>query len=258
MNFISNLLLETTFFDAYNHATSLLTREDVNVSDRSENSAIHKATLKNHLWVLRLLVAQGANVNAKNKHQQTALHIAVNNAYLQIVQFLLKSGADVNAKNAEDDTVLFIAIKTLKDETNVLPHLSVEQQETSQLFCDDLKKIIELLINSTTIDLTLFNKKGLNCLHYTIKLGNEFAFNKIIEKNWSLLSVLDSRGYSTLHHAVENKRIDIVQHLLKAKQRENFDMQSMSPLHCAIFTDNLSAAELLVSNGADCNARQRM
>ncbi|RWS21251.1 E3 ubiquitin-protein ligase MIB2-like isoform X1, partial [Leptotrombidium deliense] len=257
MDSISRMLLETRFYGPYNLATMLqiLTGDvDENTGDESENRPIHIATLSNHLFVLKMLVNKRVNVNIKNKDQNAALHIAVNKVYLEIVQFLLESGADVNAKNAEEDSVLFIAIKKLNDETTILGHLSAEQQQTSQRVCDDLKKIIELLIDSTKIDLTLFNKNGLNCLHYAIKLGNEFAFNKIVEKNASLLSLLDSRGYSNLHHAVENKRIDIVQHLLKAKQRENCDMQSMSPLHCAIFTDNLSAAVLLVTNGADCNA----
>ncbi|RWS21963.1 E3 ubiquitin-protein ligase MIB2-like protein, partial [Leptotrombidium deliense] len=217
MDFHGRCLLESSFYGECNVVTRLLrSGVDVNVSDENGNCAIHKATQGDKMEILRLLVDRGANVNAKNKDQKTALHIAVSKANTVCVEYLLESGANLQ---------------------------------------DKLKEIIELLINSEGSDLSLFNRNGLNCLHYAVKLGNKFAFDKIVANAPSLASILDKCGYSNLHYAVQHERIDIVKDLLQCKRTNcnNLYVQSMSPLHCAIYCGNLSAAELLISNGADCN-----
>ncbi|RWS25870.1 E3 ubiquitin-protein ligase MIB2-like isoform X1 [Leptotrombidium deliense] len=242
MDFHGRYLLESTFYGECNVVTRLLkSGVDVNVSDENGNCAIHKATQGEKVEILKLIVSHGANVNAKNKDQNTALHIAVSNLYTECVKILLQSGADVNIRNEEEETPLFLAIKHSNDS---LVNLTTRGK---------LEKILELLLSSDKVDLSLFNKNGLNCLHYAVKLGNKLAFDKIVNKSPSLVSARDKCGYSNLHYAALYGRIVIMESLLQSLPKSSH-MQSMSPLHLAIYCGHLSAAELLVSNGADCNA----
>ena len=70
-----------------------------------KNNANHKkallfAALKDHLKIVKLLLAVGADVHAENDY---ALQYAVKNGNLEIVQLLLANGANIHA---QDDNAL--------------------------------------------------------------------------------------------------------------------------------------------------------
>ena len=76
------------------------------------DTPLHRA---GNLEVVKLLVAQGADVNAKNKDERTPLHEMLwrerGNASntLEIVKFLVSNGADVNAQERYGYTPLHLA-----------------------------------------------------------------------------------------------------------------------------------------------------
>ncbi len=60
---------------------------------------IYKATYKNHMEVVQVLLVAGAEVNIKNKYTQTPIYCAALYGNGEIVMYLLEAGANVNMKD---------------------------------------------------------------------------------------------------------------------------------------------------------------
>jgi len=75
------------------------------------DTPIHAATYWNHADVVRLLIANGADISSTNRWRETPLHYAVACRYHNIAERLLKSGADPKAKTHEGMTPVDIAGK---------------------------------------------------------------------------------------------------------------------------------------------------
>jgi len=75
-------------------------------------TALHLASLNNHVEVAELLVREGcANMNLQNVNLQTALHLAVERQHTQIVRLLVREGADLNVTDKDGDTPLHEALR---------------------------------------------------------------------------------------------------------------------------------------------------
>ena len=86
---------------------------DVNVKkDKLGDSLLHEAMLyksKQHTEIIKLLIANGADVNAKNKDERTPLHDATSK---ERAEQLVTNGADVNAKDMFGKTPLHYAARS--------------------------------------------------------------------------------------------------------------------------------------------------
>lgn len=71
----------------------------------------HAAAYRNHADIVKMLIANGADINKTNGWGETALHYAVVCRYHDIVQILLDSGANPKAKTSKDMTSVDIARK---------------------------------------------------------------------------------------------------------------------------------------------------
>ncbi len=64
-----------------------------------KRTALHFASKKGHLEIVKTLIDNGADVNAKDNMGKRALHWASDAGCLQIVQYLIAKGADLNARD---------------------------------------------------------------------------------------------------------------------------------------------------------------
>ncbi|MBP9888460.1 MAG: ankyrin repeat domain-containing protein [Leptospiraceae bacterium] len=79
---------------------------DVNATDYGR-TALMEASERGHLEIVKLLIANKADVNAMNKYDGTALMMA--SRHLEIVKWLIANNADVNAKTDNGWTALMMA-----------------------------------------------------------------------------------------------------------------------------------------------------
>ena len=81
----------------------------VDVKDNEGNTPLHLAA-NGRLEVLRMLIANGADVNIKANDGRTPLIIATQNRSVEIVRLLIEHGADITAKDELDWTALHHAV----------------------------------------------------------------------------------------------------------------------------------------------------
>ena len=86
---------------------------DVNIvaQNRQRIAPIHAAAANGSLPLLRLLLANGADVNAKQQNDFTPLHTAADNNDADMVHLLLEHGASVDAVTKDGRTPREIALK---------------------------------------------------------------------------------------------------------------------------------------------------
>ncbi|MQL77355.1 hypothetical protein Taro_009768 [Colocasia esculenta] len=66
--------------------------------------AIHFASQKGHLEVVRRLLSSGVSVKAANRKGLTPLHFAVRGSHLELVKYLVRKGASLSAKTKSGET----------------------------------------------------------------------------------------------------------------------------------------------------------
>jgi len=75
---------------------------------------LHRASQKGHKEIVKLLIAEGADVNAKDKYGMTPLHLAETK---EAAELLIANGADVNARTGDGQTPLLFAVMSGSKET---------------------------------------------------------------------------------------------------------------------------------------------
>jgi ankyrin repeat protein len=115
---------------------------DIDGGDRCESTALHHASNKGHLSVVKLLVEKGAIINATNMWEKTSLHNSANNGHLDVVQYLVENGARMEAtSNKKRLTPLHLAAQY--DHFDVVKYL-VEQGADVSAQSEDGKTPYEL------------------------------------------------------------------------------------------------------------------
>ncbi|KAF5300704.1 hypothetical protein FQA39_LY11066 [Lamprigera yunnana] len=85
--------------------------------------------------------------------------------------------------------------------------------------------------------------------------GNLDVVKKLVELDPSLMSVVDSDGYSPLHRACYNNNLDIVLYLLEHGADVSVKtLVQWQPLHSACQWNNHACVSYLLQYGADVNA----
>jgi ankyrin repeat protein len=83
---------------------------EVDVRDQDGATALHGATLRRNLKMVKLLLHYGADVNAGNNAGYTALMVACKEGFPDVVRLLLKHGAKVNIAAKTGHTALLCAV----------------------------------------------------------------------------------------------------------------------------------------------------
>ena len=86
-------------------------RSASNTMTRSADDALFGAAKTKNLFLLKTLLAEGANIHHKNFNGESALHIAASIGNMQMVHYLLNKGANVNASTSKNWLPIHHAIR---------------------------------------------------------------------------------------------------------------------------------------------------
>lgn len=191
--------------------------QDLLAVDLSHAPALTHATIGNHIEVIELLIAFGADVNqAESGHNETALHVAAEFNHDEIIKILLSNGADPNAPADYTgiETPLHFAAwfgsleaaEALLDggadvdaqiDQDLTPMMRAVKDGSSQRFA----RIVTLLLDRGA-DPNRQDINGNTALHY-IALGGKPAAIPILIEHDASVDLQNNIGNTPLHQAAK-------------------------------------------------------
>ncbi len=198
--------------------TLLNSGADINIRDAGGNNIVHylvKGGVTNE-FINAFVDAKGADLNALNNMGQTPLMLAVKegryNYCIKDCKVVFQN--DVNARDVEGKTALHYLVNN-----------------DSAVCSTDKTFWIDGLINLDA-DVNVADNKGMAPLHYAAKQGSKECMELISkayfekcklapktakQKMAEFFNAKDADGKTALHHAVENKAVDVINYLASKK-----------------------------------------
>ena len=235
------------------HYTAILDKVESDDRNLADSTPLHYAAFANACEVAEVLLQNGADVNAKAENGGTPLHyVALANA-CEVAEVLLRNGADVNAKGDNGDIPLHNAA-----------------------FANACEVAEVLLQNGAAIDAKGDN--GGTSLHY-VASANACEVAEVLLKNGADVNAKGDNGVTPLHRAalanasqvagvlIQNEADVNAKATLHASisphytawldeiESDDRELADSTPLHAAALSNACEAAEVLIQNGADVNAR---
>jgi ankyrin repeat protein len=214
--------------------------------------------------IVELLLANNANVSAMNRDGKTPLHLAVTPVYWDendtatrriMINILIAQGADVNAKDNDGKTPLHLAVPPEYSSENHIARSKImigflitkgadvntkDNDRNTPLHLTQKKEIAELLI-AKGADINANNYRGNSPLNMAINEWNVESYSPTKQKMDETIELLILKG--------ANVNITIY------KEKDYDNREEDTPLHRAIKLGKNHLSELLVSRGANINAK---
>jgi ankyrin repeat protein len=204
-------------------------------TDKNGNTALHLAAyMPNKEEIAKTLIENaGDSLDIANEQGDTALHLATKARNQIVVEALLEAGANVKLIN-----------KQHQDAYALLKFRNGEDAESIQKAC----WISFLLMKLGAVD----KEKG--CILHSMAAGRPAAnFQMMIDMAPEIdINTKDSKGFTPLHIATLNNRIDNVKVLIGAGADINLQSNDgLNALHVAAKLGNASITKLLLKKGSD-------
>ena len=213
---------------------------DVNHATEGGETALHMATRRGREEIVRILLANNANVNTKSLkfwlRNMTPLHYAAWYGYKRIVEVLLDNGADIAARDERRDTALALSIYRGHDDT-----------------------AIALILRTSTL-LDMVTDDGLP-LQYAIYCNKPKVVEALIARGKQLgqlqamLEARDKERWIPLVLASWTGSIEIGSLLLAVGANIEERYRGYTPLLAAAIVGEMEMIDFLIAQGADRQAR---
>lgn len=204
---------------------------DIAYTDSESNTPLHAAADSGHDAIVTYLISQGADVKKKGWGGSTVLYEAAASCTAATIRLILDQGADANAKCLGGKTAL-------------------HQATTSREKID-----IAMLLIESGADVNAKDEDGMTVLHEALECGNE-ELVPILIAHGADVTAKDNSGRGAWFYATEGTFKKTVFELLSEKgaKHDEPDKAGIMPLHLAVERDNGALIRYLLENGADVRA----
>ena len=221
--------------------------ELLNARDKG-TTAIHEAARKGHRLVVERLIANGAELNARDISGITPLRMAIGYGHKEVAALLQKNGALDSAKTAVTNAPTVVRIEV---PTNAPLVPGVLVQTNAPRIVPPVNPPSLVVRTSAPPELTPVTYS----IHDLAKVGDVERI-KLVLKSWpEVLEAADEKGYTPLHVAVVNDRIETAALLLSRRANPHAKTRTgQTALHFAAQKGALPMVQLLLTNGASPRA----
>ena len=202
----------------------------VNVNSRhffTRDTPLIEAAYNGHVEIVKLLIDRGADVNLKGEAWYGPLHAAAMGGHAEVVKLLLDNGADVNIFH--QDKPLHCAAKN--------GHIEVAEMLLARGADINAKGMSEQTPLGTAV-----SNQQVEMVKFLLSKGADVNIRAIY-------------GCSPLHTAVSSGNIELARLLLEHGANADFKCNGRTALIASVFNDDVEMTDMLLSFGADVNAK---
>ena len=205
-------------------------------------SALHLAASHSNTFVVKYLVAQGADVLSTTPDGETALHVAVKHGAADVVSFLL------------DCNVFLRDVQNNKGVTPLIKAIFSFQYP----FKGNYRRCVDLLLG-TGCNPNISSPSKITALHMAVEKGDSLLVKNLLAHGANVNAIC-SQGSSSLSRAVVRKVVNtqIVTHLLDAGADSSLQVNGQYLLHIAVKMCDDRIIESFLRNGADPNCKDNV
>jgi ankyrin repeat protein len=209
---------------------------------------------------VRELIAQHADVNQRDENGWTPLHMAADKGELDIVKLLVANGADVNVKmqreGHKDRTPKSYALG--RNYKEIVEFLYAHGADIPRIhlaaYRGDLETVKSLIEGGTEVDA---NDDDGTPLHYAAMAGHEAVARFLIDSDANIHAG-NRNGWTPLHFAAIGGSAEVARMLVaKGADVEVMSDNGQTPLLRAASEGNKRVIEVLLDNGAGVNTEDQ-
>lgn len=194
----------------------------INIQNSHGATALGYACFRGFIDIVKLLIKHGAEINHQAVDGNTPLMAAILGGQQEVIEFLLQSGANVELKNNEHETAFSLSI-------------AMNNFEAAELMFVDT-------IADNDLKTALYAGVGQKNLQFITLLFDRFSIDNDTISN-------------ALIGAVISGSLEIVQFLLDQGAKVQYKTSdNLTAFGAACYQGHYAIAELLLTNGADCNS----
>lgn len=281
---VLHLALKERDLELFNYLISC--GPEITTDDGYYNTLLHIAASRPNHWqnIIEIYPDTDNNISLDNSEPILEKPILENSIiesypmYIDLFKFLINKKLNINATDTYNNTPLHIALShcnykiadilikhganiNIKNIGNQIAlHVVLEifiDRKPRYLYENYILKIVNVLLKSTT-DIDVIDVNGYTPLHLALK-NRRINTVKMLLKHGVNPMIKTRDGESVLHLAVIYLRnnFNIINYLIKIKRVDinEIDNEGNTPLIIAFEMYNLEAAEILLDNGADPNIK---
>lgn len=208
---------------------------------------------KDHLALVRLLVAGGADPGGAAPGGQTPLMTAAAEGLYEVVAYLHEQGARLDARMASGANALHVLLDALAEREEAGgEEQPAEGGDAPDAVYEAYRRTAEYLV-SHGIDLgAALEESGQTPLFLAAAYGFVEMLDLILARQEKGLNARDAHGLTPLAHAARGGRVEAVASLLEAGADPDIqDAYGFAPLHQAAVQGDLETVEVLIAGGAE-------